>query len=336
VHPVSGEVDELNFDFNEPDQGLWIWETPVVASPIKRRGNTIIDHGAKAHSYVMGVDIATGKGRDYSAIEVFDVDTMEQVAEFMARCLPRELVKYIDRIGRWYNSALAVVERNNGGDTLIDSLRFDTMYPRVWRKKEINDKPTASNSKTQRALKVSQYGFSTSQASKPTLNKFMIDFISEKQGEGYQIRSARLLKQFQTYVRKRDRTGRDTNKTEAEDGAGNFDDLVIACGLALIGTSDAFVMDAGNLLPVSSGNDFTSQTGPVILSDAGQIAQQKLFVDQGGASLLMPMNLAPEELPDVSAQRHLDAFTMELGGIPVGQGGPIVVPNKFFYERKDG
>jgi len=336
VHPVSGLVEDLSFDFTDPDEGLWIWETPVVASPTKRRGNVVIDHGTKAHAYVMGVDIATGKGRDYSAIEVFDVDTMEQVAEFMAHCLPRELVKYIDRIGRWYNSALAVIERNNGGDTLIDSLRFDTMYPRVWRKKEINDKPTAGNSKTQRALKVSQYGFSTSQASKPTLNKFLQDFISEKDGEGYKIFSTRLLKQFQTYVRKRDRTGRDTNKTEAEDGAGNFDDLVIACGLALIGTSDAFVVDAGNLIPVGSNGDFTSQTGPVILTDAGQVAQQRTFADQGGPSLMMPMKLAPDELPDVSAQRHIDAFTMELGGIPMSQGGPIVVPNKFYYDRKDG
>lgn len=335
VHPVSGIVEDLNFDFdNDPDQGLWVWKKPVSATPQKRRGGVVVDQGTKAHAYVMGVDIATGKGRDYSAIEVFDVDTMEQVAEFMARCLPRELVKYIDRIGRWYNCALAVVERNNGGDTLIDSLRYDIMYPRIWRKKDVNDKPTVGNSSTQRALKVAQYGFATSLASKPTLNKFLIDFISDKEEDGYKIFSARLLKQLQTYVRKRDRTGRDTNKTEAEDGAGNYDDLVIACGLALIGTSDAFVTDAGNLVPVAGGDDFTKQVGPTIFSDSEQVAQQRAFVDQGGPSLLMPMSLAPEELPEVSAQRHLDAYTLQLGGIPVGQGGPIVTPPKYFYERK--
>jgi hypothetical protein len=335
VHPVSGIVEDLNFDFhNDPDQGLWVWKKPVTATPMKRRGGVVVDQGSKAHAYVMGVDIATGKGRDFSAIEVFDVDTMEQVAEFMARCLPRELIKYIDRIGRWYNCALAVVERNNGGDTLIDSLRYDVMYPRIWRKKEVNDKPTVGNSNNQRALKVAQYGFATSMASKPTLNKFLIDFISDKEDEGYKIVSARLLKQLQTYVRKRDRTGRDTNKTEAEDGAGNYDDLVIACGLALIGTSDAFVTDAGNLVPVASGDDFTSQVGPTIFSDAEQVAQQRAFVDQGGPSLLMPMALAPDEMPEMSAQRHLDAYTLQLGGIPVGQGGPVVTPPKYFYERK--
>lgn len=333
VHPVTGIIDEMNFDFDDPDQGLWVWEKPVVATPVKKRGNLVVDQGTKAHSYVMGVDIATGKGRDFSAIEVFDVDTMEQVAEFMARCLPRELIKYIDRIGRWYNCALAVVERNNGGDTLIDSLRYDVMYPRIWRKKEINDKPTVGNSNTQRAMKVSQYGFSTSLASKPTLNKFMIDFISEEEGQGYKINSTRLLKQLQTYVRKRDRTGRDTNKTEAEDGAGNYDDLVIACALALVGTSDAFGTDAGNLLPVGGGGEFSSLAGPIILSDLSQVAQQKAFADAGGPSLMMPMTIAPDEVPEMSAQRHLDAYAMQLGGIPIGPGGPIVTPNKFFYER---
>lgn len=334
VHPVSGMVEDLNFDFQDPEQGLWIWKKPVVASTMKKRGSLIVDQGTKAHSYAMGVDIATGKGRDYSTIEVFDIDTMEQVAEFMAHCLPRELIKYIDRIGRWYNCALAVVERNNGGDTLIDSLRYDVMYPRIWRKKDINDKPRAQGATTQRAMKVAHYGFSTSMASKPTLNKFLIDFLSENADDGYKIYSIRLLKQLQTYVRKRDRTGRDTNKTEAEDGSGNHDDLVIACALAFVGTSDAFMTDSGNLIPVGSGGGFGNQTGPTIFSDSTQVGQQKAFAEHGGPSLLMPMALAPDEIPNISAQRHIDAYTLQLGAIPIGPGGPIITPPKYFYTRK--
>lgn len=332
VHPTSGAIEEMNFDFTTPDEGLWIWEEPVVATPRKQRGNEIIDPGTPAHSYVMGVDIATGKGRDYSAIEVFDIDTMAQVAEFMARCLPRDLIKYIDRIGRWYNCALAVIERNNGGDTLIDSMRYDVMYPRLWRKKDINDKPQTANSKTTaRALKVQPYGFNTSPASKPTLNKFLIDYLRDKEGDGYQIFSTRLLKQLNTYVRKRDRTGRDTTKTEAEDGAGNFDDLVMACAMALVGTTDAFTTDAGNMIPVGASGNFSSQIGPTIFSDSQQVELQKQFIEQGGQSLMMPMALAPDELPETSAQRQIDAYTLQLGGIPIGPGGPIVTPPKYFY-----
>jgi len=336
VHPVSGEAEEMDFDFMEPEEGLWVWKQPVSATPDKKRAGVIIDQGTRAHAYVMGIDIATGKGRDYSAIEVFDVDTMEQVAEFMARCLPRELIKYIDRIGRWYNCALAVIERNNGGDTVVDSMRYDVMYPRIWRKKDINDNPRApGSSSNQRALKVSPYGFATSPASKPTLNKFLIDFIRDKEEEGYTIYSKRLLKQIQTYVRKRDKAGRDTNKTEAEEGAGNYDDLVIATGLGLLGTNDALLSDEAGLIPYGGKNDFKQPVGPNIMSDDEVLAAQQRFLDKGGAMLLMPMTLSPDELPEMSAQAQLDDFTLQLGAIPIGQGGPVISPKKFYYTRSE-
>lgn len=335
VHPVTGITEELDFSFPDPDEGLWVWEQPVPASAMKKRGNIIVDPGRAAHSYVMGVDLATGKGRDYSTIEVFDVGTREQVAEFMARCLPREMVKYIDRVGRWYNCALAVVERNNGGDTLIDSLRHDVMYPKLWRKKDINDKPRPqSGSHKARPLKVAPYGFSTGSSTKPTLNKFLIDYIRTSPDDGYTVFSKRLLKQFQTYVRKRDRSGRDTMKTEAEDGAGNFDDLVIACGLALIGAGEAFTIDPANLMPLGGSGDFRSNKGPKILSDASRADIQEEYAAKGGPGLLMPMALAPTELPETSAQRQIDSYTVQLGGIPISQGRPLVTPKKFFYDRE--
>lgn len=335
VHPVTGSVEEMDFSFSDPAEGLWIWEKPVLAKPVRKRGNTIIDHGASAHSYVMGIDIATGKGRDFSTIEVFNIMTREQVAEMMVHCLPREFVKFIDRVGRWYNCALAVVERNNGGDHLIDELRHNVMYPRIWRKKDINDKPRPQTTRLkQRALKVAPYGFSTSSASKPILNKFLVDFIRDND-EGYSIYSSRLLRQFETYVRKRDRSGRDTLKTEAEDGAGNFDDLVMACALGLVGTSDAYMVDAGNLMPLGpNGGEFKSQKGPMILSDGSRIDVQEEYAMKGGPGLLMPMSLSPTELPETSAQRILDAYTIQLGGIPISGGKPIVTPKRFFYERE--
>ncbi len=335
VHPVTGRTEELDFNFRDASEGLWIWEKPIIATPIKRRGTIIIDQGQPARSYVMGVDIATGKGHDYSAIEIFDIGTRTQVAEFMARCLPREFVRYIDRIGRWYNCALAIVERNNGGDTLIDSLRHDVMYPRMWRKKDINDKPRPMHSRLrQRPMKVAPYGFTTTAASKPTLNKFIIDFIRGNADEGYTIYSKRLLKQFNTYVRKRDRSGRDTMKTEAEDGAGNFDDLVMACGLALIGTADAFMLDAGNLIPMGAKDDFKSQQGPKILTDPTKIDLQEAFAARGGPGLLMPMALAPVELPETSAQRQIDSYTLSLGGVPISQGRSLVTPKRYYYSRE--
>jgi intein/homing endonuclease len=334
VHPQTGEAEEMSFDFAGQEEGLWVWHKPIIATPEKRRGDEILEPSTPAHTYVMGVDTATGKGKDYHAIEVFDVITREQVAEFMARCLPRDLVKYIDRIGRWYNCALAVIERNNGGDIIIDELRYQMMYPRLYRKKDVNDKPMVGVRKRQRPLKISPYGFATTLASKPTLNQFLLNFIRDNDEDGYRIYSARLLKQLHTYVRKRDRLGHDTSKTEAEDGAGNFDDLVIATGLSFIGTNDTFIADAGNLMPMNANLSFKSNTGPILLSDEQQLAVQSEWASKGGANILMPLSLAPEDLPDIAAQRILDSYTIQLGGIPISEGKPIVTPRKYFYDKE--
>lgn len=318
VHPVTGEVDELNFDFKEKEQGFWVWKEPVTGSPEKRKNDTILEAASKPHSYVMGVDIATGKGKDYSAIEVFDVDTMEQVAEFMARCLPRELLKFIDRIGRWYNCALAIVERNNGGDIVIDSLRMDYMYPRLWRRLTVNDKPKSmSSSGTARSLQAKPYGFSTSSASKPTLNKLLLDYLSEHENEGYQIYSRRLHKQLQTYVRKRDRLGRDTTKTEAEEGAGNFDDLVIAAALALLGVSDASNVQTGIISPFLSAS-------------YGESPVTKSIVDLNNNNIFAPISVSPEKLEAESIQEQLDQYMLQLGAVPISEQQAIISHRSYF------
>lgn len=335
VHPVTGEHDELSFDFVNNDEGLWIWAKPVTATKDKYRGKELIERGRKAHSYVMGVDIASGQAKDYSTIEVFDIDTMEQVAEFMARVLPREFIKFIDRIGRYYNTALTVVERNNGGNIIIDQLRHDIMYPNLWRKKDINDKPMTGRNR-RRAMKVGEYGYTTSQSSKATINKVLTDNIRDKSdnGEGYKILSKRLLKQLSIYVRKRDRAGRDTMKTEAEEGSGNHDDLVMATGLALIAAVDAVTVNPANLAPTPSSADFTSMSGPLILSDTDLVAVHKGLAEKGGPGLLIPLSVSPDASPEVAAQMQLEAFTLQLGGIPISQGKPLVVPKNYYFETK--
>ena len=136
-------------------------------------------------------------------------------------------------------------------------------------------------------------------------------------------------------MRKRDRIGRDTNRTEAEDGAGNFDDLVMAAALALVALSDNLQVDATNLMPTGSNSSYKSQTGPMILTDAGMLEVQEDLSEKGGSQLLMPMSLSPDDVPELAAQRVIDAYTVQLGGIPMSGAKPVVVPNKFFYEKTD-
>lgn len=315
VHPISGHREKLDYTFGkrEPEEeGLFIWSDPVVARPALYRGKECIDPGAAAHPYVMGVDIASGKAKDYHAIEIFDVVTMEQVAELLCRNLPRDFVKMIDHIGRWYNTALAVVERNNGGNIIIDELRHGLMYPRIWRKRDIDDKPKKGGANGN-PIHLAEPGFFTGQASKPVLNQYMHNFLRDKEGEGYTIKSYRLHKQLNTYVRKRDRSGRDTGKTEAEDGAGNFDDLVIGCALALVGAADAIITDATSLFPTMATDGFTG-----IPSTVPQAELEQKFIERGGPALMMPMALTGDPSTDATIMAQLDQFTCQLGALPLG------------------
>lgn len=309
VHPVTQERDELDFTPMGDEEGLRVWKPPVTGTPDKIKNGVVIERGRRAHSYVMGVDLASGKGRDFNAIEVIDVDTLEQVAEMMIHCLPMQLKKYIDRIGRWYNCALCVVERNFGGDAIIDELRIDYMYPRLWRRTSIDDRPTNDNDAK---VRYDTYGFMTGQASKASMNKLLVDSIRED-GGGLKIYSNRLMKQLNIYVRKKDRAGRDTYKTEAQEGPGNHDDLVMAIGLALIGLDDASSADATSLLPIQN------KSGDMGLSYADVKVQQDKMIELGGPALLMPCAMAPDDAPDISAMRDLEKFMMQMGGISITQ-----------------
>jgi hypothetical protein len=274
---------------------------------------------------VAGVDIATGKGRDYFGVEVLDIDDQEQAAEMMIRTLPRHFKYLLDFIGRWYNNALLVVERNNGGDAFIDELRYELIYPNLWRKKDINDKPSQINRK--RSLILAHYGFYTGSASKPTLNKALIDYLQPE--GGYRIYSRRLLKQAQIYVRKKDRAGHDTDRTEAEDGPGNHDDLIIALGLGFIGAPDAAIQSTIGLLPFKESMNQDPMTQSTHL-DVERVIQ---LAARGDPSVLMPMAGIVEVTPDHSVAAEMAKFMQQLGAAPMAQNMPSVSMRKHILGR---
>ncbi|MCK9558376.1 MAG: terminase family protein [Candidatus Cloacimonetes bacterium] len=305
LHPVKNEHMSINFNGGDrrdldKDEGLWIWRKPNHGKPPIYQGKRLINPGEQPHRYSIGVDIATGKGRDYFGLQVLDIDAQEQAAEFMIRTLPKYFKLLADYIGRWYNNAMMVIERNNGGDAFIDDMRYDLMYPNLWRKKDINDKPTSSARKN--SIQLADYGFYTGQASKPTLNKALVDYLQPD--GGYKIYSHRLLKQLNIYVRKKDRAGRDTDKTEAEDGPGNHDDLVISLGLACIGINDAATQIVGGLIPFQES----------MQTELGIPDNDKIKLDP---SILSPMSGFSEMSIDASISGEIIRFAEQLGALPI-------------------
>ncbi len=87
--------------------GLVVWEQPV---PGRR--------------YVIGADPAEGNpNSDESAATVLDAVTWGQVAELAGKIEPSMFAGYMDEIGRWYNGADVMVERNNHGHLVIRELQ---------------------------------------------------------------------------------------------------------------------------------------------------------------------------------------------------------------------
>ena len=86
------------------------------------------DHPKPGLSYVGGADTGGGTGRDNSVLELFCVEEMRQVAEWVSnRFEPHIFARKIAPICEWFNKAYLNVERNNHGILTIKEL-LDLKY----------------------------------------------------------------------------------------------------------------------------------------------------------------------------------------------------------------
>ena len=86
------------------------------------------------HSYVCIVDVARGRGQDYSAFSIIDVSQFpyEQVAKYRdPNISPMLLPNVVDNVCRYYNSAYVLVEINDIGGQVADILHHDLEYPNI-------------------------------------------------------------------------------------------------------------------------------------------------------------------------------------------------------------
>jgi hypothetical protein len=265
---------ERTLDF---ENELWIWKTPEYGSNQRLMNGQII--GDVGHQYVLSVDPSTGEDRDQSAIEVVDQSTMEQVAEYAGKVDSTVLSMMADYLGRWYNGAKILVERNGYGMAVLQKLRDELYYPNLWR--EIKSPGHASD-----------YGWKTTPNTKAQLNARIIDGV-----EDVTIYSARLYKQLTIYVNLR------SNKFGHEPGAGNHDDLVMAFGIVLVGigssSSEPVMVVRPSETPELNDPDLRMK----FMSEMSMI---------GGTRAMLPFVSSPLGIDD----GDLDKFTKQLVGVP--------------------
>ena len=109
--------------------------TMVFKNPIHENNNlTVYEHPIKNHTYALVADTAQGKGVDYSAFSVFDVSEMpyRQVAVYRDNQIsPMLYPNVIYNVGNKYNMAYVLVEVNDIGSQVADTLHYDLEYENI-------------------------------------------------------------------------------------------------------------------------------------------------------------------------------------------------------------
>lgn len=205
---------------------------PIEVVPFKVRKTIIDDTGAEvvasegvavydlkvfvqpnpSRKYVLGGDPAEGVGGDSSVIEVYDRLTLEQVAEFTSdKIKPKEFARLVDKVARYYNNALAVIESNNHGYAVLDELK--TLYTNIY-KRQVFDEKTKSESK--------KLGFKTDAHTRDLILDELEELLMDC---CVKINSATLQKELFTFIVNED--GKRIAKS------GQHDDTIMASAIAL-------------------------------------------------------------------------------------------------------
>jgi hypothetical protein len=169
--------------------------------------------------YAIGVDVATGRGLDYSAAYVVDLNDLSIVAGFHGK-LDADLYAFqLHYLGRWYNTAWLAVEMGGGyGEPIVLALRDGRegrpAYPRLYRHRLLDrgDQPEAK-----------PFGFPINVKTRSTVIEGLESALREKVFDGL---DRELLYELQTFVH------RSTNPTpRAQEGCN--DDRVLALAIAV-------------------------------------------------------------------------------------------------------
>lgn len=183
---------------NAQVKGLIIWKLPLPK-----------------HRYILGVDVGKGTSNDYSAIQILDVESYEQVAEFHAKIGTKLFGRLVKKVAKFYNHGFVVVECNGIGEAVFNEIyHHDTdPYENVYKRLV-----------TKNGLKI-MTGWDTNVKSRKLMTNSLIDWITvDNLWEELNLNSSRLYIEFTTWI---------WNGDKPDHAEGAHDDLIIALGLCL-------------------------------------------------------------------------------------------------------
>lgn len=196
-----------------------------VSTPLwKNQGNglwTLDPHPIQGHQYVLGADPSGGTGGDNAAIQVFDVSTGDQVAEYANNRVEPDIFgdKVVD-LALLFNQAFTVVESNNHGPLTLDRIRDRDYSPSLVYSME----QAGVNFEDQALM---QMGFRTSTRTKP----IMIGRLRSLLARDWTVHSELLRSELSTFIE------HENGKLAAQEGC--KDDRVLAAACAAMGVNHA-------------------------------------------------------------------------------------------------
>jgi len=166
--------------------GLWIWRDRTPTG-----------------MYMLTVDTATGHGKDYSVMQIIDVYSREQVAEYKWQCATDEMGRLVKKVATYYNMAYVVIECNHPGPATFN---------------EVYKHKTDPYYNTYVNMRAGQpWGWDTTAKSRVLLIE---DFYKDIMNQSTIIHSERLCNELKTFVW--------TEGGKPEAASNNNDDLIMS------------------------------------------------------------------------------------------------------------
>lgn len=186
---------------DRPLKGYWEWVAPKVD-----------------HNYLVAVDVSKGSGDDDSCVQVIDMYTYEQCAEYSGKCTTLDLANYAYWIGSYYNFAYMIVESNSIGETTFSELYYNLNYPNLFKQR-----------KNKNGIEV-MTGWITSPKSREVITSKFIDFYyDDVMWQSYHPYSERIYNQMKYWIWK---GGRPDHSGSAHD------DNIMAMAIGLFNIAD--------------------------------------------------------------------------------------------------
>lgn len=192
----------------------WIWFDPIPG-----------------HRYVCAVDGSSGSGNDFTAIEIIDVDAIDdngmpyfnQVLEYNGKLTGDEVGVLVDRYARIYNEALVVVEAIGGyGDAIILTL-MSLKYPNLYYD-ETTSLKTYTTDYAKKLYKKKDEEKLPGFRSNGLRIQMISNFTEMLKNNSFRIRSERVITELDTWIFK-------NGRPDHMDGA--HDDLLTCLSMGL-------------------------------------------------------------------------------------------------------